>query len=122
MAFITPKTDWLETDRCTYVDMNRIAGNTNELCGTSFKADYTNNDVVTLSEWQAIASALTSKADEVGYTIVYAIGNAVTAANFNAAESATFGIKARIDLIERQEAARLYAGDNVYLGDGYYLR
>ena len=31
MAWITPKTDWSEIDRCTYTDINRIAGNLNEL-------------------------------------------------------------------------------------------
>ena len=122
MAWITPKTDWLETDRCTYSDMNRIAGNVNEICGTSLKANYTQDDVVTLAEWQAIVSAIESKANEVGYVIIDGIGESVTADNFNAAESITFGIKARIELLARQAAARIYAGDSIYLGDGQYLR
>lgn len=122
MAWITPKTDWLETDRCTYSDMNRIAGNVNELCGTSLKADYTQNDAVTLAEWRAIISALVAKAEEAGYVIIDEIGESVTAENFNAAESVTFGTKARIELLARQASAAIYSGDGFYVGENRFLR
>ena len=122
MAWITPYTSWLETDRCTYEDMNRIAGNVNELCETSLKDDYTQDDVVTLTEWRAIISALTALATAVKYTSGETMNESATADSFNAVEGFTLGLKEWIDLLIAQESANIYAGDGVHLGDGQYLR
>lgn len=55
MAWITPVTDRANGQtRTTAEDMNRIAGNINELQGTSLKADYTSSDIVTRNEWRRI--------------------------------------------------------------------
>ena len=122
MAWITPKTDWLETDRCTYTDMNRIAGNVNEICETTLKANYTQDDVVTLAEWQAIISALETVALSVGYVPDETMTESVTADSYNAVEGVTLGLKEWIDILARQESAKIYLGDGVYCGDGQYLR
>ena len=123
MAWITPKTDWLETDRCTYEDMNRIAGNVNEVCGiSSLKADYTQDDVVTLAEWWSIITALETMAELAAYTSGETMTEAVTADSFNAVESFTLDLKNWIDLLLRQAAAKIYVGDGIYAGEGQYLR
>lgn len=122
MAWITPYTSWSEMDRCTYVDANRIAGNVNEICGTSCKDDYTQNDVISLTEWNAILSSLETKAEEVGYESDDVLDTSTTASNFNAVEGFTLGLKNWIDLINAQTAARSYLGDQIYCNDNHYLR
>lgn len=122
MAWQEPFTSWAETDRCTYADMNRIAGNVNEICGTSLKEDYTQNDVVTLTEWEAILSALDTLAATYEYIPEDEPDTSVTASNFNAVESFTLGLKEWIDLINAQAAARSYVGDPIYSNDNQYLR
>jgi len=122
MAWITPKTDWLETDRCTYEDMNRIAGNVNEICSISLKANYTQDDVVTLTEWQNIIIALETMAELAGYTSDETLTELVTADSYNAVESFTLGLKTWIDLLLRQTSAAIYSGDGFYVGEDKYLR
>lgn len=122
MAWITPKTDWLESDRCTYSDMNRIAGNINEICNTSLKADYTQDDVVALSEVQAIITALETKAVAVLYDPEVTLTETATADSFNAIESYTLGLKDWLDLLARQASAKVYSGDSIFAGDGHYMR
>lgn len=122
MAWTTPKTDWLESDRCTYNDMNRIAGNVNEICGTSLKADYTQDDVVALSAIQAIIAALEATAETAGYIPEDTLTEATTADGLNALESYTLGLCDWLNILERQQSAYIYLGDGVYLGEGKYLR
>lgn len=122
MAWITPYTSWADTDRCTYTDMNRIAGNVNYICSTSLKADYTQNDIVTLAEWNAIISALDTLAASYGYTPDDEPDTTTDAGNFNAVESYTLGLKNWIELINAQAAARSYVGDPIYSGESNYMR
>lgn len=123
MSWITPKTDWLETDRCTYADINRIAGNVNELLDVpSLKDDYIQGDVITLAEWEAILQALDDIAIAAGYNWEDFPDATVSALNFNLVESFTLGLKDWIDIIERQQSAYVYLGDAAYLGEGEYLR
>lgn len=114
MAWITPKTDWVETDSCTYEDMNRIAGNINFLCSTSLKADYTRDDVVTLSEWRAIVRMLKIFAERWEYTIEDEPTEDATARNFNIVESLTLGLYNWYEILTNQTAAYTYVGDNLY--------
>lgn len=59
MAWITPVTDRTGPEtRTVAADMNRIAGNLNELTGGSFKADYTNVDIVLEADWTALVEAV----------------------------------------------------------------
>lgn len=122
MAWITPKTDWLETDRATYTDINRIAGNINEICETSLKDNYTQDDVVSLSEFEAFISALETKAETVKYEPEEVLTVTTMADSFNALEGYTLGLKEWIDILARQQSAYIYLGDDLYLGDEIYLR
>lgn len=123
MAWITPKTDWLETDHCTYEDMNRIAGNVNEVCGiSSLKADYTQDDVVTLAELHNIITALETMAELAGYTSDETLTELTTADSYNTIESFTLGLKNWIDLLLKQASAKIYVGDDIYIGEGQHLR
>ena len=123
MAWITPKTDWAETDFCTYSDMNRIAGNLNYLLDAStLKDDYTQNDVVTLTEWEAIIDAIETLSALYGYDYNDILNNSATAQNFANVETLTLELRNWIDLLVAQKAARAYLGDPIYLGDGQYLR
>lgn len=55
MAWQTPVTNRLGPEtKTTAADMNRIAGNLNELTAGTLKADYTDNDIVLLEDWTAI--------------------------------------------------------------------
>ena len=118
MAWITPKTDWSELDRCGYTDMNRIAGNINELAGTSLKANYTQDDIVTGFQWTAIITAVIALAETEGYHIDDAPDMSATAGNINTVEGITQGIYDWIELKARQEVAALYMGEP-YSGENY---
>lgn len=123
MVWIEPNTSWLETDRCKYTDINRIAGNINYLLGAdTLKADYTQNDVITLAEWNLILMALDLLAEAAGYSPEDKPDTTATARNFNAVEGYTLGLKNWIDLINAQEVASIFSGDTIYLGDLQYLR
>lgn len=122
MAWQEPYTSWADTDRCTYDDMNRIAGNVNYICGTSLKADYTQNDVITLAQWNAIITALDTLAASYDFTPADEPDTSTYSGNFNAVESYTLDLKNWIDLINAQAVARSYVGDPIYIGDGHYVR
>lgn len=118
MAWITPKTDWSELDRCGYEDMNRIAGNLNELGGTSLKADYTQDDVVTGTQWTAIIGAVNALVEREEYHTDDEPSMEVTALNFNIVEGLTQEIYDWIALKQRQHDAAVYSGE-IYPGENY---
>lgn len=122
MAWITPKTDWSEIDRCTYDDMNRIAGNLNELGGTSLKADYTQDDVPTKAEWTLIVTAVNNLVESEGYHTEDVPNMSATALNFNVVEGLTQEIYDWIELKQKQHDAAIYSGDAVYLDDCQFVR
>ena len=123
MSWVTPKTDWQGTDRCTYADANRIAGNINYLLDSdTLKADYDQDDVITLTERNALMSALETLAEANKYAWEEAPDTSATALNFNRVESITLGIKEWIELINAQSVAKIFSGDAIFLGDGQYLR
>ena len=77
MAWITPVTDRGSDARCTYEDMNRIAGNINHLLGSSLPANYGQDDdttttLVSVTAWNDILSALSSLCIAVGFNPIYA--------------------------------------------------
>lgn len=58
MAWVTPVTDRPNDDTyTTYKDMNRIAGNLNYLLGTNIKANYTEDDIVSMTQWNRIINS-----------------------------------------------------------------
>lgn len=117
MAWIEPKRDWTETDYCSYEDMNRIAGNLNELGGTNLRSNYTQDDVVPRSQWTAIVSAVNNLIETEGYTTDGVPDMSMTALNFNVVEGLTKEVKDWIDLKEHQHVADIYAGDDLYAAD-----
>lgn len=117
MTWITPKTDWSPNDNVTYEDMNRISGNINYLYQqTIIRADYTENDIVTLSEWKAIIDAVLNLAKGLG--VINTVPDMdITADNFNDVEELTLATKEMIELIFKQTSANIYAGDDLYISD-----
>lgn len=81
MAWITPKTNRTGPDsRTTETDMNRISGNLNVLTGGAFKDNYTNKDIVLISDWTALIEAVRFWNKD--------ITNGTDWTNFNAIEAA----------------------------------
>lgn len=118
MAWITPKTDWSEIDLCTYEDMNRIAGNLNELAGTSLKADYTQDDVVTVEEWSDIVDTVLGLVEsEHYYNHDDVPGMDATALNLNIVEGLTQELADWIELKRRQAESAAYAGEGYIVND-----
>lgn len=117
MAWIEPKTDWSDIDTCSYVDINRIANNINELAGTSLKADYTQDDMVARTEWQAIVHNVKQLAEDEKYETDDIPDMSCTARNLNLVEGLTKAVYDWIDLKEHQHVADIYAGDDLYAAD-----
>ena len=119
MAWITPKTDWSELDRCTYADINRIAGNLNYLLDDdALKADYTQDDVITASEWSDIVDAVVGLVASEHYYNTDDVPNMdANAFNFNIVEGLTQEIKDWVDLKAKQRDAAAYAGEGYVVND-----
>ena len=80
MAWITPKTDRTGPEpKTTETDMNRINGNLNVLTGGAFKDNYTNTDIVLMTDWAALIEAVRCWST--------AVTNGTDWANFNLIES-----------------------------------
>ncbi len=64
MAWQTPVTDRVNSEtRTTAGDMNRISGNINYLWATGLREDFTEQDIVTVSEWESIIAGTNEIAD-----------------------------------------------------------
>lgn len=122
MAWKEPNTTWLETDRCTFSDINRIASNINMFAGTSLKDDYTQDDVISADEWDAIIDVLIYLAEEWDYVIEDVPDASTTALNFNRIESLTLALHDWILMTIDNAEAAVYLGDGVYFGDDLYFR
>lgn len=115
MTWITPVTDWVEGDRCSFQDMNRIAGNVNYLHqNAQLKADYTANDFVTVAEWSAILIALAELRQATFLQEeTHLPGADMIAGTFNEVEELTLAIYERIGKMLAQKPANIYAGDDI---------
>ena len=82
------------------------------------KTDYTQNDIVTETEWQAILSSLQAMVVTTGMTATLP-GTDMTAETFNQVEELTQGIYDQIQFLLDQTKASVYAGDIVYAADTY---
>ena len=118
MAWVTPKTDWADTDYFTYADINRIDGNLNVLYPSAdLKTDFDNDDIITVTQCQAVLDTLDTIIETTGYSIdAEDTPPSMTAAayNFNIIESLTQSLSDWIDLLNRQASARIYSGDDLY--------
>ncbi len=121
MAWIQPKTDWVQSDHVTHEDLNRIFGNVNILAGSTMKEDYSKNDFLTLQQWEQLISHL--KRLELATRVVSSAaavasvtvpGTQMTAQTFNDAETLTQALSERIAYMFRQKAALGYADDPIY--------
>lgn len=118
MAWITPVTGRGSDARCTYADMNRIAGNINHLLGSSLPANYGQDDgstvtLVSVTAWSDILSALSSLCIAVGFADPQPT-SLMTFDNFNYVESLTLKVKDRFDIITKNADAVHYAGEGIY--------
>ena len=121
MAWITPKTDWSNGNRFTYNDANRIAGNINFLYpAANVKDDYTQDDYLSVTDFNAWTTNLTALVSVSGLTAVVS-GYDGTAETFNSIESLLSDLYIRIQLNNEQKVANIYAGDDLYAAsDGQY--
>lgn len=125
MAWITPITDRSSGARCNESDMNRIAGNLDWLAteaaqkqiysgATISKTNYTNNDYVSIDDWENILEVLNDLVDGLNVTIEGSADMSTTYTNFNVVESITLAIYNRYQLLLSQANANHYAGDSIY--------
>lgn len=87
MAWQDAVTDRTMMSRCTYEDMNRISNNVNFLQGSNIKQDYTQDDIVTLSQWQTIRQGVASCCLKYGIKMTIPVDDSVTYSNLNQAET-----------------------------------
>jgi hypothetical protein len=119
MAWITPKTEWSSADRVTSDDMNRICGNLNIVYPAGkLKADYTADDIVTVSEWHEILSSLNTMLSVTGVSGA-APGDEMTNDTFNQVEELTLEIRSALETYFMQTKAASYSGETVFAGDIY---
>ena len=112
MAWITPKTNWIYSDRVTADDMNRICGNINYLLGEErLQKVYTEEDYVFLSEWVEIVRAFMLVQVAAGIANPEKPTDAVTSYNFNLIESICRVAKDIIDHKRSQPTAIHYVGE-----------
>lgn len=121
MAYITPKTDWGQSDLVTAEDLNRIFGNVNHLTGSALKDNFTADDFLTLAQWNGLiaqlrklelATRVVASVPEV--TAITIPDTSMTAQTFNNAETLTQNLQERVAYMFKQKAAITYAGDPVY--------
>lgn len=104
MAWTEPMTDRTQTSRCTYEDMNRISGNINYLQDSALKDDYTNDDIVTLVQWQSIVQGVADCCLKYGILMETPVDESTTASNFNQAETylgLCYNVKEQIELLKQ---------------------
>lgn len=113
MAWQTPKTNWSNGNRFTYIDMNRITGNINYLYPGANLPTYTQNDFLTKNGWDALLSALDLLVTTSGLDATVP-GDAMTGDTMNEVEGLILDLKERIELNAAQAVANIYAGDDIY--------
>lgn len=125
MAWITPITDRSSGARCDESDMNRIAGNLDWLAteaaqkqiysgATITKTNYTNNDYVSVDDWENILEVLNALVDGLSVTIEGSADMSTTYTNFNKVESITLAIYNKYRLLLSQANNNHFAGDNIF--------
>ena len=99
--------------------MNRIAGNINPIFPAANLFDkYTENQYVTLSQWEKIISSLKVLSSTINLSVELPTEEAISG-NFNIVGEITIKCKKRIDLIAQQNVAKIYAGNDIFLGQPY---
>jgi hypothetical protein len=122
MRWQDPKTDWTNGEQFSCEEMNRISANINYLNPKAgLKADYTEDDILTQGQWDALQRALASLIIICGISAEVP-GDAMNSATINAVEQLTADMKIRVDSIRAQVKANIYpstAADMIYPGENY---
>lgn len=118
MAWVEPN---LDNDLYfTAEDMNRICGDINYLDSTAgLREDWTDNDIITLSEWQAVIAAVSSLIDYTGLSLIKPDEDA-TKDNMNLLESDLLAIYDRFGIIYDNLKALRFTGDGAYAEETNY--
>lgn len=115
MSWQTPFTQWTQTSRVTYADMNRIAGNINYLLPSANLYDrYTANDFVTVTDWENICNALIRLITLSNVNEYFSLTWSLTSNTFNTIERITGVIYDALTIYDMQHVADNYAGDDLY--------
>lgn len=114
--------------RMTYVDMNRIAGNLDYLVGVladinitaqaPSKTDWTQNDIVSIEDWQSITESLDSIRSGLQFAGAGLVDNQMTYTNINELERLTLEAYTRWQQLENGTSFNLFVGDGVATGVG----
>lgn len=113
MAWTYTYTDWSNGNNFTHEDMNRISGNINYLYPAAALPTYTQNDILTTTDWAELVKALMALINASGVS-GEAPGSILTADTINQVERLIQDIYDRINLNMAQEVATVYAGDDLY--------
>ena len=111
MAWIESVTDRTMMSRCTNDDINRISNNINHLQGSNIKQDFTNDDIVTLSQWQTIRQGIESCCLKYGIKMTIPVDDSTTYSNFNQAE---MYLSLCNDILVQRQALRI---GTMYIGN-----
>lgn len=113
MAWTYTYTDWSNGNNFTHDDMNRITGNINYLYPSAGLPTYTQNDILTTTDWTDVTDALSVliSVSGVGGSVP---GDTMTADTMNEVEGLIQQIYDRINLNNAQAVANIYAGDDLY--------
>lgn len=118
MAWTEPVTDRVGGAYMTATDCNRITGNLRYLdSSAALPADVTAEDILT--DWMdKVLGVLRGLCLTLGVP-VGALDGAWTYSNINQIEALILACKDKVDLLQRQAALTVYAGDG-YCGQGDY--
>lgn len=119
MAWTEPVTDRVGGAYMTATDCNRITGNLRYLdSSAALPADVTEEDILT--DWMdKVLGVLRGLCLTLGVP-VGALSGVWTYSNINHIEALILACKDKVDLLQRQTALTVYAGD-LYCGQGDYF-
>ena len=118
MAWTEPVTDRVGGAYMTAGDCNRITGNLRALDGNAALPSDVTEDTI-LTDWMdKVLSVLRGLCLTLGVP-VGALNGAWTYSNINQIEALILACKGKVDLLQRQAALTVYAGD-LYCGQGDY--
>ncbi len=108
MAWQEPFENWAKGSFVTHEDMNRITGNIKHIFPDyGGKTNWTNNDIISISDWNSIKNALSQLMQTTGYNGDIP-GDEMIADTFNLLEANIRGIYERIGLNKLQIDAYVY--------------
>lgn len=129
MAWITPVTDRTSgSAMMTYEDMNRITGNIGylyDLCRSESitiagsrisKTEWTQNDIITVSDWSNLLTCLSNARNAVGYVATDPT-YLMTWDNINEVERQTRAVYSIINAYDTLPRINHWVGDPYYAGD-----